>query len=621
MNQIIDKIKKANTVINQHYKIYPILIGFIIIFIDLFINRNISFYGDAYGYDLMGDYIKNYLFDDFSGNLNVNNTEKILFGLRGYAWPLLLAVFKTMGMNTKIGYCLFLSLFFSTGLVYAVPEMIENIFNRKVGWFSRIVPLVLTMLFWNGLIIYPLSDVPAVITVAVGFLLLLIAQKSDRLSLQVFFSLLAGLFMGISYYIRSGCKYACFIAVLIVLFSDSVEKKGSDVKKRASILIMMLIGILISTIPQFLINFYCNGKISYEVPIFFTTTIQNQEYYNGFVNLRYETNVSGIHPEVVMISYDTLMDKLLAVENISKDDVTLTVILKLFLKYPFEFLGLYATKLATCLDPRYGNSVYVTDLNAKQYIIMVTNYLLWFVSSLGLFTWVKNKTSKVIKVGKLYLNWIRKYGLYVFAFIVPALIHLAGTHIEARYFYPCYILMYAFLSMLCPWKEVWKTMKEGLLSILICAVLIFAGLNSIWNFTFNQFHYAQLLYEAPYEIRDINELQNISDDEMEVMYDVWSMELVNDSYLSMTGYIFAVNKDSSDSTFNLVLNSSEVTYVIDIDLTDNPYAGDDLTKKSKFTISKELIGLREGIYNIGFLIENNGESRLVWIEETIDIIK
>lgn len=100
--------------------------------------------------------------------------------------------------------------------------------------------------------------------------------------------------------------------------------------------------------------------------------------------MRYETNISGIHPEITLISYNHVLDNILAVENIAVEDVGLLTILKLFIKYPLEFLGMYATKFANFLDPRYGRSLYVVNLNARQYGIMIANYLLWFLAFWGI---------------------------------------------------------------------------------------------------------------------------------------------------------------------------------------------------------------------------------------------
>lgn len=605
--------------INKHYKVVVFLIGLSIIFLDLLICNKEVMYGDANGYDIMANYFKQQGLFHFSFHVDEGTVESTLFALRGYAWPFILTICKTLGMNTQIGYYFFYAVFIASGLVYAVPEFIEMLFKKNFHWFIRLIPTILTICFWNGLIIYPLSDVPAVITVTFGLIFLIKLLESKTFFLKLIFALLSGIFLGGSYYIRSGCKPVIVIAIIIIM----TNKLKKEYLKKLLFIFVMCIGIIISTIPQILINISCNNIISYKVPIFITTKTDKTQYYDGFKALRYETNVSGIHPEIAMISYDSVIDNILAVENIAKEDVGLFTIIKLMIKYPMEFIGLYATKFGNYIDPRYGNELYITKLNSRQYFVMFLNYILWFLTflSLGveLNVGVSNGDRSQLKNIRYFCQ---KYFLFIFAFILPALIHLLGTHVEARYFYPCYILMYVYLSMLCPWKKVGHFLKKRFITVFIVFIAFFGCLNAIWNFTFESFNYSQLLLEDDYQIENIsinNLLQN-NNGNLEINYDIWTLEIKNDMYLDMSGYIFALDKDSTKSIMTLVLSSENKQYMYDVNLSSNPYA-EGLYKKSKFSIKKELAGLDAGDYQIGFILKNASESKLILSDKLIKIEK
>ena len=605
--------------ISNYYKLIGLIIGITIIFVDLLICNVTVTYGDANGYCLMAEWFRTEGLFNFNVQPPVGSTEAYLFSLRGYAWPLIIAVCKTLGFGTQAGFWFFYAGFLALGLSYALPEFVEVLFEKKINWDIRILPVVLTICFWNGLIKYPLSDIPSVVTVSFGLMFLAKISEKKKYFINIIYAILCGLMLGISYYIRSGCKPIIIFVVIILLV---YKFKRLYVKKIGAILAVG-IGIGVTMLPQIMINSSCSNVISYEVPIFFNSSVAQMSYYQGFKWLRYETNISGIHPETTMISYDDVLDTILAAENIAVEDVGLTTILKLFIKYPLEFLGMYSTKFANCLDPRYGDNLYIMDLDSRQYGVMISNYLLWFLAFWGISLQmntekIDKKMSQVSNVG----FFIRRYALYIGAFIVPSIIHLAGTHIEARYFYPCYVLMYIFLGALCPWRKMFDEFKKKWITVGIICIALFGCLNAIWNFTFENFNYSQLLTDNDYVIKQGGKETIILEDSntQSINYDIWSFEMKDETYLSMTGYILALDKKAEDSELSLVLSSENTSYIFDINLTENVYAEDEY-KYSKYSINKELVGLGSGQYEIGFILKNGSDKSVIFTERYININK
>ncbi|TCL59355.1 hypothetical protein EDD76_10492 [Kineothrix alysoides] len=603
----------------RNYKVIGFCIGTILIFADLLICNVRETYGDANGYSLMANYFKQEGLFNFYLNIPQDIIEKYLFSIRGYAWPFIMAVCKIFSMDTQIGYWFFAAIFMSSGLAYALPEVFEKLFEKKVSIFQRIIPIIITILFWNGLIIYPLSDIPSVVTVSWALMLLIKISSDKHVIINLITAVLCGVCLGVSYYIRSGCKPIVFLALAIVI----VYKLKKQYVKKIGVIVAMLLGIGISAVPQIMLNISSNNVNSYEVPIFFTSGIEGLEYYSGIKDIRYETNITGIHPEVVMLSSSKLADNILAAEDIEGRDVKISTVLKLAVKYPLEFLGLYTTKFANYIDPRYGNEVYVKDLNSRQYLIMVSNFLLWLSMFLGLGIQinrdVENGGSSQFKNIKVFFQ---RYFLYIFAFILPALIHLAGTHVEARYFYPCYVILYMYLASECPWKEVWNLLKKKTVTIAIVSIALFGCVNSIWNFTFEDFNYSSLFFEHGYSLekKDITTLIEENHDELNINYDVWSLEMTNGTHLKMSGYIVALEKDSSKSELKLALCSADKVYLYEINITDNMNEAE-MYRNSKFSIDKELVGLDAGEYQMGLILENEGESKMILLNKTIVIQK
>lgn len=604
---------------DEHYKITGFAVGAIIIFLDLLICNVTVTYGDSNGYTVMAECFRESGLFNFAIQLPAGSTEAYLFSLRAYAWPLIIALCGTLGLGTQIGYWFFYAVFLASGISYALSEFAETLFEKKINWYIRIIPVILTVVFWNGLIKYPLSDIPSVVTVSLGLMFLTKISSKNIHILNALYAVLCGLALGISYYIRSGCKPIWGVAVLIVLLYKCKKQYGQKI-----ILILALcLGIGLTMIPQIIINNSCSNVFSYEVPIFFNSNVADQSYYLGFKWLRYETNISGVHPEITMIAYDQVLDNILAAENIAAEDVGLVTILSLFIKYPLQFLGMYATKFANFLDPRYGNDIYVTDLNSKQYGVMLLNYLLWFISFWGIVLHINADGTEGEKMQKISVGiFVKKYALYVLAFISPALVHLAGTHVEARYFYPCYVLMYLFLGALCPWKRLFSELRKKWITVLIICVALFGCLNSIWNFTFESFNYSQLLLDEGFVVSEADKEMLLLDNVgiQNVAYDISFLEMDDKMHLTMMGYIYALEKNSKDTELTLILADSDITYLFNVNLTDN-VSMDDLYKKSKFYIEKELVGLQEGNYEVGFILTNDGEKSIIFTERYVEIKK
>lgn len=612
-------MKQMMKILNKHYKMTAFLVGSVIVFIDLLICNVTVTYGDSNGYLTMAEWFEKNGMLNFNVQPSVGSVEAYLFSMRGYAWPWILAVCKCLGFGTQIGYYIFYSIFIASGISYAVLEFVEVLFGRKISWYLRIIPIILTILFWNGLIKYPLSDIPAVVVVAWGLLFLLKISLNKKLVVNCLYALLSGMLLGLSYYIRSGCKPIWILAILLV----AIYKYKKEYAKKILLISIICVGIGMSMLPQIMINVSCSNVISYQVPIFFNSGFANEEYYLGFKLLRYETNIASNYPQMQMYSWGKLIDNILAAENIAVEDVGVFTILKLFIKYPFEFLGMYAAKFANYLDPRYANDIYLNDLNSRQYIIMFVNYLLWFITFMGISVNINNNVEEGKATQRINVNiFIKKYALYVLAFIIPAIIHLAGTQVEVRYFYPCYVLMYAFLVSICPWKKIKILLQRKGITIAVICFALFGCMNAIWNFTFENFDYSQLLYDKEFvRVSDSKEnILQLDTGTQSLNYDIWTFDMDEKNYLTMTGYIYAMDKNAINSDMNLVLVGMDATYLLDINLTDNVYM-EGLYKKSKFSISKDLIELDSGKYEIGFILTNKQDTSVIFTDKYLEIQK
>lgn len=444
-------------------------------------------YYDSNGYSLMADEFVHQGIFDFS--FFVEKSEiKELFSMRGYAWPFIMAVFKVVGFKTKIGFIFCTSMFYSFGFCIALPDIIEFFYKKNVGFLGRVSVFMASFVFFPGLVKYPLSDVPALLLIVYGLYLFIKARMFEGFLRYLLFGI-SGLICGMAYYVRTGTIVSSALMVAVaLLFSHK------HFFKRVICTICLIIGICVSALPQVILNYNINGKLSYEVPISFTTGITKLEYGNGVTWLRYFSNVSGTFPDLVVVSQDDLANDLLEQEGYINRTIGPKELIKTMIKYPNEFAGIFVTKLVNSMDTRFGE-VYIYDWYKKNWILGFLNILLWILGIFGLFYKINSYklSNKSCELNYLIQEY-PKIGLFMII-MAPGWFHVAGTHVEERYFYPCFVALWSFLFMASDFKALIKDLRHYFFRFAFVLALSWGICNSIWNYTMENIEHYQFFYQ------------------------------------------------------------------------------------------------------------------------------
>lgn len=592
-------MKKIRDNYCNYLKYIILLVSFIITFIYLLCNQfGLRLYGDAYGYNIMAEAFVEHGLGNFHLQLEAGTDAQYLFSVRGYAWPLILAIFKILGFRTNIGYTFWWSLFLASGLTFFLPELIGCVCRKEVGVIGRVVVLILTMILFPGLLMYPLSDMPAFLLIILCLYLYYKVKEKSMFKKSVW-ACIIGCILGIAYYTRQGSVVSIIgFMLLMFIFSDKVRIR------RMILSSLLLGGIILSAIPQVIINVECNGKMTYEVPIAFTTGITDLEYRSGMKDIRYETNISGKYPNIVVLAEDNLADALFQQEGILLETVGPKEMLKIASKYPIEVLGIFAAKFANNIDPRYGE-IYITDLHSNRYFIIILNFTLWFLGIMGVFYQINHfKQNEVLGMKKELLFIFEKREIVIAYTIIaiPAIFHLAGTHVEARYFYPAYAVLWSFLSMLYPWNSLLMYMKEHIFSILIIYIALFGCVSSMWNFTREKIPYFSYFYQQePVVWTGDTYLDLTSMDQAGVIGATHQFNYnAEEQKLTMLGSFELQDAWDKDVKYKLIFSSEEAQYVYKISNYNGLY----------ISINMYLFDLPVGDYHIYYLLEQLDSQKL-----------
>ena len=132
---------------------------------------------------------------DASGYMRVSESFNLTSGFnmpdteigRGYSFPLVLFLFKGFNFLPIAGFWLFWSLFLSLLFTVLAPKVLEYSFGTKFNTAQKLVCSLLFIIFWPGLILFPLSDLPALMLLLITVILLIRISKQKNIALLILY--------------------------------------------------------------------------------------------------------------------------------------------------------------------------------------------------------------------------------------------------------------------------------------------------------------------------------------------------------------------------------------------------------------------------------------------------
>lgn len=400
------------------------------------------------------------------------------YGLRGYLYPFLhyiLIKLASLGIGTeRINLWVFHSICYTSIFFVIFPRLIEKLFCIKVNNKERILFFIICMYFFKGLILYPLSDLPALCFLIAALYLLLVLEEKEGVVpekntsyirtkkyflKEFFYGVWIGIFLGGAYYIRPIYLSAIIGTLIIGLYLIR--------KKKRYYLLYSVIGLIFVALPQIWINHtYFN---TYSPMIQTESEYDGQSLYLQQLNWgiqvqKYETNLDLEAYNSPALSFkDTIGIQLL------EENGSLTGYIE-YIKFVFaHFVDIgciYLKHFFNGMDIIY-NTTYIFHLNQNRFFIQLANYLLIIFGIEGILFYICK------------INWtVTKIGVFLL-YLLPVLL-VIPTAVETRFFLALHMLLYLLackVLLSVEWKQsFWKNRKKKL----ICYIL-FLGICFLWN--------------------------------------------------------------------------------------------------------------------------------------------
>ncbi|KAB0508742.1 hypothetical protein [Pseudomonas lini] len=377
--------------------------------------------------------------------------------VRGYVYAYLLfpihALTDAINDSGRIVFRVSTSAIYAYLLTGPVANFFLQCFGGRLTVSRRILFALLTIGVFPGLFLYPLSDMPAVLTLIIAIAFAERAKGKYWLAF-LFFS---GAAVSAAYNIRTIYIFS-FIALLFIIPFVFLRSKSWSARRLG--IIAFILGAFIVALPQMAINKRIHDVAT---PLVFATvqgkSLMATQLYWGVTIQRYETYNGGDTPAPSLYYKDSAGITLRSLyESQFTNDPTIAGYISLVAKHPVQFIGIYGRHFINGIDVRDG-LVYATKPSINKSIVAFLCFSLFFFGALIFCT---RKTPRWIEMA------------YLAPLLIPVLAIIPGA-VETRFFMPLYLVLFGSVVTQFEWQEFSKLLKRHCLPILASYALLAAS--------------------------------------------------------------------------------------------------------------------------------------------------
>ena len=410
---------------------------------------------------------------------------------RGYVFPALLAplhYLTSVTGNPLLMYRAGMSIVFGVLLTTLLPAAFRQAFGGRLSLPRRLVPVVLVATLFPGLLLYPLTDLPAIL-MAFAALMCALRGLAPTVSRNQFIGMLlaAGALVGAAYNTRTIYLFAAIPLGLLAAGTVRGAWSKSPFPRWLGLLAFVA-GVVAISLPQAAINKQTHGVNSLAVQ----SVINNKSLFAnqlawGMTLQRYETTLYADAPGSQAFYFDPAGAKLFLKTVDGGDLFSLSYYLRVVAQHPLEFMALYTRHVINGLDVRDG-LVYTHKSSALRNRTALFNFLV-----LALAVWVAlSIRGRVAQPGAGGFRAVPgSWPISLALVAVPVAAIIPGA-IETRFFLPVHLLAYCFIAFHFDWQRLRRNFKAHRGALLVSLVLVAAAFFAI---TFSTM--ANLQYDWP----------------------------------------------------------------------------------------------------------------------------
>lgn len=408
---------------------------------------NGEFFGDQRYYWELGNFL-------FKGQYT--EILKRSYTFRGYITFTIPAIAQMLGhylnINSHWIFTMINNFFISILLAYIIPEIYNQLSNKKAKNYHILILFFMFSFFWKGVYYAVLFDV-----FGAAFLLWMILKILKKKNKKDVF--LAGIFGGIATLCRGNYVWTVMILFLVKIVYELIKNKKISLIN----IFLFWLGIFLICLPQIKINYdlghiglFTFDRIGSYKPIpdeKVTIFLINESMRNFF--LTYPMGLGDRTSQQILINFS------------QGARLNMNQILSAFIYSPIETIIVILKKIFLALDTRTNES-YPKDLWNLTFFSLV-NY---FIIATSLF-FTKNKV------------FTKKEKLLGISLFISAILPQTIMNVEWRYYIVLYLMVYyvfvfKFVSLVEQKEKFSELKKEGYFKFISFAIVIFFMISSYY---------------------------------------------------------------------------------------------------------------------------------------------
>ena len=408
---------------------------------------NGEFFGDQRYYWELGTFL-------FKGQYT--EILKRSYTFRGYITFTIPAIAQMLGhylnINSHWIFTMINNFFISILLAYIIPEIYNQLSNKKAKNYQILILFFIFSFFWKGVYYAVLFDIFGAVFL-LWMILKILKQKNKK---DVF---LAGIFGGIATLCRGNYVWTIVILFLVKIVYELFKNKKISLMN----IFLFWSGIILICLPQVKINYdlghiglFTFDKIGSYKPVpdeKVTVFLINESMRNFF--LTYPMGLGDRTSQQILINFS------------QGARLTMNQILSAFVYSPIETIIVIVKKIFLALDIRTNES-YPKDL--------------WNLTFFSLINYFIIATSLFFTKNKLFTKKEKTLGVMLF---VSAILPQTIMNVEWRYYIILYLMIYyifvfKFVSLVEQKEKFSELKKEGYFKFISFAIVMFFVISSYY---------------------------------------------------------------------------------------------------------------------------------------------
>lgn len=385
---------------------------------------------------------------------------------RGCYLPIIIVFLRHLLGDVCWAWRIFINLLVSIEFAIILPMVFDDALIGKRKIIRSSISLSIFIWLWGNYLQYPLSDFVAFFCFTAAVVLMKKAAHREKVLYIIFEGTACGAFLYLAYNTRVIFLWG---GLVLILSAALYLLKSNGIKRLMLIMLAVGIAIVITALPQMIVNQNKEGVASprvYTENLDNDTKLEYQQIFWGIKYPRYETTLNfEVWGKPQMFWMDSAGAELINRRNINEDTFKLKQYLGLWLRNPVDMVAIYTRHFVSASTPIFMQ-VLVTDLHKDRTAILAAIITLWFISGVAVIENIKHR---------------KVHGaVWIIPIVLPSLMQMLGA-VEIRFFLPIYVLLIYYVCTVVDYRDLNNKTKNKRLELIVAYAVVFLLWNALYS--------------------------------------------------------------------------------------------------------------------------------------------